>query len=103
MLAATLEARKQPDPKFEPKDDEHPEYVADDYLAISQGPHIIVPRTGLPSTEGGGAMVESRVAGRYGTHGWTEREGFAKPRPHRARKGGAPRAGEAGDDDARPD
>ena len=89
-----------PDPKFEPKDDEHPEYVADDYLAISQGPHIIVPKTGLPSTEGGGAMVESRVAGRYGTHGWTEREGFAKPRPHRPGKGAtaAPT-----DDEARPD
>ena len=76
----------EPDPKFEPKDDEHPEYVADDYLAISQGPHIIVPRTGQASSESGGAMVESRVAGRYGTHGWTEREGFAKPRPRRARK-----------------
>ena len=67
-----------PDPKFEAQDDAHPEYVADDYLAISQGPHIVVPRTGLPSSEPGGAMVESRVAGRYGTHGWTEREGFAK-------------------------
>ncbi len=88
------------DPKFEPKDDEHPEYVADDYLAISQGPHIIVPKTGLPSTEGGGAMVESRVAGRYGTHGWTEREGFGKPRPHRARQGAT---SVPTDDDARPD
>jgi vancomycin resistance protein YoaR len=68
----------EPDPKFEPHDDAHPEYVADDYLAISQGPHIVVPRTGSPSPEPGGAMVESRVAGRYGTHGWTEREGFAK-------------------------
>ncbi len=90
----------EPDPKFEPKDDEHPEYVADDYLAISQGPHIIVPKTGLPSTEGGGAMVESRVAGRYGTHGWTEREGFGKPRPHRARQGAT---SVPTDDDARPD
>ena len=69
----------EPDPKFEARDDEHPEYVADEYLAISQGPHIVVPRTGQPSTDPGGAMVESRVAGRYGTHGWTEREGFAKP------------------------
>ena len=68
----------EPDPKFEAHDDAHPEYVADDYLAISQGPHIVAPRTGLPSPEPGGAMVESRVAGRYGTHGWTEREGFAK-------------------------
>lgn len=68
----------EPDPKFEPRDDAHPEYVADEYLAISQGPHIVAPKTGQPSPEPGGAMVESRVAGRYGTHGWTEREGFAK-------------------------
>ena len=82
----------EPDPKFEPHDDTHPEYVADDYLAISQGPHIVVPRTGQPSTDPGGAMVESRVAGRYGTHGWTEREGFAKPAEasaSRARRPGA--------------
>ena len=88
----------EPDPKFDPHDDEHPEYVADDYLAISQGPSIIVPRTGQPSTEPGGAMVESRVAGRYGTHGWTEREGFAKPRPRRPRKGGPPANANTEDD-----
>jgi hypothetical protein len=68
-----------PDPKFEAHDDEHPEYVADEYLAISQGPHIVSPRTGQAEPVPGGAMVESRVAGRYGSHGWTEREGFAKP------------------------
>jgi vancomycin resistance protein YoaR len=68
----------EPDPRWEPHDDEHPEYVADDYLAISQGPHILNPRTGQPSSEPGGAMVESRVAGKYGSHGWMEREGFAR-------------------------
>ncbi len=59
--------------------DDHPEYVADEYLLISQGPSVINPRTEAPSDEPGGAMVESRVAGRYGTKGWTVREGFAKP------------------------
>lgn len=80
------------DPKFEPHDDEHPEYVADEYLSISQGPSIILPKTGQPSTEPGGAMVESRVAGRYGVHGWTVKEGFAKeppPRKKNARTSGS--------------
>ncbi|MBS2012107.1 MAG: VanW family protein [Deltaproteobacteria bacterium] len=71
------------DPKFEPRDDEHPEYVADEYLAISQGPSIVAPKTGQPSAERGGAMVESRVAGKYGVHGWTVKEGFAKEPPPR--------------------
>ncbi len=71
------------DPKFEAHDDEHPEYVADEYLAISQGPSIVVPKTGQPSAEPGGAMVESRVAGKYGVHGWTVKEGFAKEPPPR--------------------
>lgn len=59
--------------------DEHPEYVADEYLTISQGPHIVDPRA-KPGEDSkpGGPMVESRVAGRYGTRGWTVREGFAK-------------------------
>ena len=58
------------DPKFEAKDDEHPEYVADEYLFISQGPSVKSPH--------GGDMVESRVPGRTGNYGWTVREGFAK-------------------------
>jgi vancomycin resistance protein YoaR len=58
------------DPKFEAQDDEHPEYVADEYLFISQGPSIKGPH--------GGDMVESRVPGKTGTYGWTVREGFAK-------------------------
>ena len=59
--------------------DEHPEYVADEYLTISQGPHVVDPRA-RPGDEPkpGGPMVESRVAGKYGTRGWTVREGFAK-------------------------
>ncbi len=44
-------------------------------------------------------MVESRVAGRYGTHGWTEREGVGKPRPRPARKGGSPPPSGSAEDD----
>jgi vancomycin resistance protein YoaR len=64
------------DDKFVAHDDEHPEYVADEYLQISQGPDVHDPHghTSPP----GGATVESRVAGKYGTHGWTVKEGFAK-------------------------
>jgi vancomycin resistance protein YoaR len=58
------------DPKFEADDDAHPEYVADQYLFISQGADIQGPH-GLD-------MVESRVPGRTGSYGWTVREGFAK-------------------------
>jgi G5 domain len=72
------------DVRTEPAPDEHPEYVADEYLAIAQGPHVVDPharRDGDDETalsRVGGPMVETRVAGRYGTHGWTVREGFAK-------------------------
>lgn len=41
-------------------DDEHPEYIADEFLMITQGPGI-----GRTGTE------EMRVAGRTGSHGWT--------------------------------
>ena len=75
----------EPDIKWNGAGDDHPEYVADEYLAISQGPHVVDPhakKTGADTDEGGaqvgGPMVETRVAGRYGTHGWTVREGFAK-------------------------
>jgi vancomycin resistance protein YoaR len=96
----------EPDPKFEAHDDAHPEYVADDYLAISQGPHIVAPRTGVPSAEPGGATVESRVAGRYGTHGWTEREGLTKSpdgtAASRSRRGKSSRARKGADGDDEP-
>ncbi|HEY1695460.1 MAG TPA: VanW family protein [Polyangiaceae bacterium] len=58
------------DPKFEANDDGHPEYVADEFLFISQGPSVKAPH--------GGDMVESRIAGKTGNYGWTVREGFAK-------------------------
>ncbi len=66
-----------PDPSFKAHDDEHPEYVADEYLAVTQGADIH-SRHATVDDEPGGGMIESRVAGRYGTHGWTEREGFAR-------------------------
>ncbi|MGD0527638.1 MAG: VanW family protein [Polyangiaceae bacterium] len=58
------------DPKFEAQDDAHPEYVADEFLFISQGASVKGPH--------GGDMVESRVPGKTGSYGWTVREGFAK-------------------------
>jgi vancomycin resistance protein YoaR len=58
------------DPKFEAVDDAHPEYVADEFLFISQGASVKGPH--------GGDMVESRVPGKTGSYGWTVREGFAK-------------------------
>ncbi len=85
-----------PDPKWSGADDEHPEYVADEYLMISQGPDLVSPHA--KGAEKGGGTVESRVAGRYGTHGWTIREGFAKSLS--GKKGGA---AQPVDDDSRPD
>ncbi len=58
------------DRTFDAHDDEHPEYIADDYLFISQGADIKGPH--------GSDMVESRVPGKSGNYGWTVREGFAK-------------------------
>jgi vancomycin resistance protein YoaR len=65
------------DPSYRSHDDEHPEYVADEYLAVTQGADIH-SRHATVEDEPGGGMIESRVAGRYGTHGWMEREGFAR-------------------------
>ncbi len=58
------------DPSFEAHDDDHPEYVADEFLFISEGPDTLGKH--------GGDMVERHVAGKSGTYGWTVREGFAK-------------------------
>jgi vancomycin resistance protein YoaR len=69
------------DAKFEAHDDEHPEYVADEFLSISQGPDVSKKAHAAGAGEGGasrGDMVESRIGGRTGSYGWTVREGFAK-------------------------
>ncbi|MBL8720965.1 MAG: VanW family protein [Myxococcales bacterium] len=58
-----------------PNLDDHPEYVADEYLAITQGPGV------GSAGAGGGELVsgnlpsgtaEVRVAGKTGTHGWSK-------------------------------
>jgi len=70
-----------PDPKFEARDDEHPEYVTDELLSIEQGPDVGKSAHAARVGEGGparGEMVESRTPGRTGAYGWTVREGFAK-------------------------
>ncbi|MGZ5970318.1 MAG: VanW family protein [Polyangiales bacterium] len=60
-----------------PQPDEHPEYVADEYLAITQGPGIGRPQsdtTELSSSLPSG-MEEVRVPGKYGTKGWSKKYG----------------------------
>jgi len=63
-------------------EDDHPEYVADEYLAITQGPGI--GHLSSSSASGGSVeelhagpvpsgMEEVRVAGRTGTKGWTKK------------------------------
>jgi vancomycin resistance protein YoaR len=77
------------------EDDPHPEYVADDYLVLLQGPDV---KKGSPpgapgaidSREGGG-MVELREAGKTGERGWTERAGFSHYVPNRRNKDDADR------------
>ncbi|RYE93753.1 MAG: hypothetical protein EOO75_03665, partial [Myxococcales bacterium] len=51
-----------------PADDQHPEYTADEYLAITQGPAV--------ARDSKGDMIESREAGKSGQAGWTEKAGF---------------------------
>jgi hypothetical protein len=54
-----------------PVADDHPEYVADELLTITQGPGI-----GKPERVGSDAgMEESRNAGRTGVHGWSRHYG----------------------------
>lgn len=59
------------DLKFEAVPDEHPEYIADEQLTIAQGPGIEDPHAKKNGERPGGPTVESRVAGRYGTRGWS--------------------------------
>jgi vancomycin resistance protein YoaR len=80
----------EPVKDFKAKDDEHPEYVADEFLQITQGPGIKDPKAPKvvekpppgappqPAVQKGGGMSESRIAGRYGLYGWTVKEGYTK-------------------------
>jgi vancomycin resistance protein YoaR len=56
------------------KDDRHPEYVADEYLVITQGPGI--RSKGVKEPEPGGGTVENRIPGSTGRHGWQEKAGM---------------------------
>ncbi|WP_437295197.1 VanW family protein [Sorangium sp. So ce426] len=62
------------DPEAKTADDNHPEYVADEYLVVTQGPDVRTP--GVTGPEPGGGTVESREPGLTGERGWTERAGF---------------------------
>ena len=59
-------------------DDPHPEYVADEYLVLLQGPDVkgTVPSSSASAAVGG--MAELREAGKTGERGWTERAGFSR-------------------------
>lgn len=56
------------------QDDPHPEYTADEYLMITQGPGIL--SRGVDRDVPGGPMVENRTPGKTGKAGWTEEAGF---------------------------
>jgi vancomycin resistance protein YoaR len=88
---------------FEPAlhDDDHPEYVADDYLSVTQGPEIRSPNVTEP--ERGGGTTEVRVAGRYGMKGWSSKSGAFERRRKKAvelppppKKGGAAKSMKSG-------
>lgn len=65
--------------KSDASDDEHPEYVVDEELTLTQGPDVVDPRRHASNAPGsGGPTVESREPGKFGTRGWTVRLGFAK-------------------------
>lgn len=59
------------DAKSSKRDDNHPEYVADHYLVITQGPEIRTP--GVDGPEPGGGTVEARVPGVPGSYGWQKK------------------------------
>lgn len=60
------------------KDDDHPEYVVDEYLVVTQGPDIRTPGTTEP--EPGGGTIESREPGRTGERGYYEKLGLSRYR-----------------------
>ncbi|HNS98376.1 MAG TPA: VanW family protein [Polyangiaceae bacterium] len=56
------------------QDDPHPEYTADEYLVITQGPGILT--RGVDRDTPGGPMVENRTPGKTGRAGWMKESGF---------------------------
>lgn len=59
----------------EAKDDEHPEYIVDEYLVVTQGPEIHTP--GVSGVEPGGGTIESREPGKTGERGYYEKLGLS--------------------------
>lgn len=57
------------------KDDEHPEYIVDEYLVVTQGPDIRTP--GVTEVEAGGGTTESREPGKTGERGYYEKLGLS--------------------------
>lgn len=56
------------------KADSHPEYIADEYLTVTQGPKTRTPgEKGIPP---GGGTEEKRIPGKTGRYGWQEKEGL---------------------------
>ncbi|MBM4358724.1 MAG: VanW family protein [Deltaproteobacteria bacterium] len=56
------------------KVDRSPEYRADEYLVLTQGPDIRTPGVNEPEPAGG--LVEARTPGRYGDPGWQAKLGM---------------------------
>jgi len=56
------------------KEDRGLEYVADEYLVLTQGPKIRTP--GVKDPEPGGGTIESRRLGRTGRRGWQKKAGM---------------------------
>jgi vancomycin resistance protein YoaR len=73
-----------PEDSVEVSDDPHPEYTADEYLVVTQGPGILA--RGVDRDVPGGPMVERRTPGKTGKAGWTEEAGFPVFRPAKAVK-----------------
>ena len=74
------------DKSWVPVDDAHSEYVADELLTISQGPSIHSPKAA--GIEKGGGTIEARVPGKYGSYGWTVREGLTTEWKREPKPGG---------------
>jgi vancomycin resistance protein YoaR len=88
------------DLKAEPHDDPHPEYTADEYMTVTQGPDIHTP--GVSGAEPGGGTVENREPGKTGDAGWYAKVGFASYKSQTDEKGEDGEAspdGEKGKDD----
>ncbi|MBK8251958.1 MAG: VanW family protein [Polyangiaceae bacterium] len=78
-------------------DDNHPEYTADEYMTVTQGPDIKTPGSTAP--EPGGGTVENREPGKTGSQGWYAKAGF----PAWELKGDSKEDGDKPAEDGKPD